>query len=635
MVKIKTRNQIIALCTFLIYSLSAHATQKNQPSEDTLKKVTTYQMNEITVTGTRSESTVRDLPMSISVVSGKQIQDRQLLSVLPVLNEQVPGLFITSRGVMGYGISTGAAGSMKMRGIGGNPTTAMLVLIDGEPQFMGLMGHPFADIYQNIMADRVEVVRGPASLLYGSNAMGGVINIVSAKLFNDTVINSLRVGYGSYNSIEPVFTNRISKGRFSSSAAISYNKTDGHRENSEFKQITGNIRLGYSFSQNWRASANMTFSRYNTSNPGAVSNPIIDNDAKISRGVSLLSLENKYDRTSGALKFFYNWGVHDINDGYFAGSQPLAYKFWSFDQMTGLSAYQSFFIKKSSRITAGLDYQNFGGNAQNRFTGGQVSNLVDTTLYDIAGYLDFSQKLGNLVTFDAGVRYDYNSQTGAQWVPQAGVSLHLPAQMELKVMAGKGFRNPTIKELFMFMSQNPNLLPEKLFNYEVSFSQSIWRNRVSYSLSLFKTDGTNIIQTQFINGRPQNVNALKISNRGVELSLNILVNKFITANANYSFLSMKYPVIAAPERKLFAGIDFKQNRLNISAGVQYVNGLYTAVNPVKKENFTLLNIRGSYKAGRYISLFATGENLLGTGYQVIEGYPMPRATFTTGFEIIF
>ena len=70
---------------------------------------------------------------------------------------------------------------MNVRGIGGAPTAGVLVLIDGNPQYMGLMGHPLADSYQSLMAEKVEVIRGPSSMLYGSNAMGGVINIITKK----------------------------------------------------------------------------------------------------------------------------------------------------------------------------------------------------------------------------------------------------------------------------------------------------------------------------------------------------------------------------------------------------------------------------------------------------------------------
>lgn len=139
------------------------------------KKVT---IEEVVVTGTRNETDVRHLPMTVSVVNREQIEYRNDPSLLPLLTEYIPGLFTTSRGLMGYGVSGGAAGGMSLRGIGGVPqeglpTTGMLVLIDGHPQYMGLMGHPISDAYQSLLAERVEVLRGPASVLYGSNAMGG------------------------------------------------------------------------------------------------------------------------------------------------------------------------------------------------------------------------------------------------------------------------------------------------------------------------------------------------------------------------------------------------------------------------------------------------------------------------------
>lgn len=140
-------------------------------------------LDEVVVTGTRNEADVRHLPMTVSVVGQNQLARRYQPSVLPALAEQVPGLFVTSRGVMGYGVSTGAAGGLSLRGMSGS--AQMLVLIDGHPQYMGLFGHPISDSYQTMLADRVEVLRGPASVLYGSNAMGGVINIVTKKKRED------------------------------------------------------------------------------------------------------------------------------------------------------------------------------------------------------------------------------------------------------------------------------------------------------------------------------------------------------------------------------------------------------------------------------------------------------------------
>ena len=125
-------------------------------------------IDSVVVTGARYASDIRHLPMSVAVVGRDEIVRRQEASVLPLLTEQVPGLFVTGRGVMGYGVSNGAAGGISLRGVGGGSAAQMLVLIDGHPQYMGLFGHPIADAYQSMLAERVEVVRGPASVLYGS-----------------------------------------------------------------------------------------------------------------------------------------------------------------------------------------------------------------------------------------------------------------------------------------------------------------------------------------------------------------------------------------------------------------------------------------------------------------------------------
>ncbi len=132
----------------------------------------TYPIDEAVVTGTRNRTDVRHLSQTVSVVNRDKIEQTMQPSLLPVLNEQIPGLFTTARGIMGYGVSGGAAGGISLRGLSGG-SARMMVLIDGHPQYAGIFGHPVADAYQTLLADRVEVLRGPASVLYGSNAMGG------------------------------------------------------------------------------------------------------------------------------------------------------------------------------------------------------------------------------------------------------------------------------------------------------------------------------------------------------------------------------------------------------------------------------------------------------------------------------
>ncbi len=366
-----------------------------QAAKDSARIARNLIIDEVVVTGTRNETDIRHLPMTISVVNRKALKQRFQPSVLPVLTEQVPGLFATSRGIMGYGVSTGAAGGMNLRGIGGSPTAGLLVLIDGHPQYMGLMGHPIADAYQTMLTDRVEVLRGPASVLYGSNAMGGVINIVTRKMQEDGVKTHAQISYGSYNTLQTEVSNRIRKGRFSSVVTGSYNRTDGHRDNMEFEQYGGYAKLGYDFNDSWKLWGDVNITQFKASNPGEAGNPYIDNDSRITRGMTSLALENHYEKSSGALSFFYNWGRHKINDGYHPGGTPQESHFNSKDRMLGVSWYQSATLFTGNRLTVGFDYQHFGGESWNRMvsTGERVPG-VDKQMDEFAGYIDFRQDLG-------------------------------------------------------------------------------------------------------------------------------------------------------------------------------------------------------------------------------------------------
>jgi len=613
-----------------------------QTGKDSTKVARSYAINEVVVTGTRSETDVRHLPMTVSVVGRPQLEASQQTSVLPVLNSQVPGFFSTSRGVMGYGVATGASGQMSLRGIGGPaqaglPTTGLLVLIDGHPQYMGLMGHPIADAYQTMMAERVEVLRGPASVLYGSNAMGGVINIVTRKMQEDGIRTNINIGAGSYGSIQTEATNRIRKGRFSSTVTASYNRTDGHRADMAFEQYGGYAKLGYDFTDNWKVWGDVNITRFNATNPGSVMKPYIDNDQRITPGMTSFALENYYEKTSGALSFFYNWGDHWINDGYQPGGEPLQYRFNSNDQMLGVSWYQSIQLFQGNRLTVGADYFHFGGEAWNQFFDGHRETSANKSLNEVAGYVDFRQDIAAWLTLDAGARVDYHSQTGTEFIPQVGLAFHLPENAEIKAMASKGFRNPTIREMYMFPPQNPDLKPEKLWNYELSFSQRLMDNRLSYGLNVFYINGENlIIRLPNPNGSGMlNQNSGEIENWGAEANVGYQFNPVWSVMANYSWLHMENPVLASPEHKLYGGVNFRKGRWSASTGIQYVKGLYTDLDAATKENFVLWDMQGSFKATNYLSFYVRGENLLAQRYEINAGYPMPKATFMGGVNINF
>ena len=608
---------------------------------DTARSVRTYALDEVVVTGTRNETDVRHLSQTVSVVSRPVIEQSMQPSLLPVLTEQVPGLFVTERGVMGYGVSGGAAGGISLRGLSGG-SARLMVLIDGHPQYAGIFGHPISDAYQSLLADRVEVLRGPASVLYGSNAMGGVINIVTRKMHEDGVRTDLHAGYGSYNTLETELTNRIRKGRFNSVVSGSYNRTDGHRADMGFEQYGGYAKLGYDLTDNWNMYADVNVTHFNASYPGPVSAPLVDGDQRITRGVTSFALSNNYEKTSGAVSFFYNWGDHWINDGYTpsAGETSQDGRFNSNDNMMGVSLYQSTQFFMGNRITFGFDWFRYGGKAWTDYVSGEDagtrSDLVDKHEDEVAGYVDFRQDIWSWLTLNAGLRVDHHSRVGTEWVPQAGLAFHLPHAIELKASATKGFRYPILREMYMFPPQNPDLQSESMWNYEIALSQTLLDGRFRYGVNVFYIDGKNLIVTlPNPNGTGMlNQNSGTIYNSGVELQAAYHINKEWSVDGNYSFLHMENPVIAAPEHKLYAGANFTKGRWSVSTGLQYIAGLYTAVgdNP-QQEDFVLWNLRGSFRICKWLNIWVRGENLLAQKYEINAGYPMPRATVTGGFYI--
>ena len=605
-------------------------------------------IDEVVVTGTRNETDIRHLPMTVSVVNREKIEQTLQPSLLPILTEQVPGLFATARGVMGYGVSDSAAGGLSLRGLNGG-SGRLMVLIDGHPQYMGLMGHPIADAYQSLMAERVEVLRGPASVLYGSNAMGGVVNIVTRKMEKDGVRTHANIGYGSYNTMQTELTNRIRSGRFTSVISGSYNRTDGHRADMGFEQYGGYAKLGYEMTDAWNVHADVNLTHFNASQPGTFTRPMLDADQRITRGMTSFAVENNYEKTSGALSVFYNWGKHWINDGYTADpddtNEAKAYRFNSRDDMTGVSWFQSVQLFAGNRLTAGVDYYRFGGEAWNKYVEGdrigERSDIADKTQHEVAGYLDLRQHIGRWLTFDAGVRIDRHSHIGTEWVPQAGLSFHLPHAVELKASASKGFRYPTIREMYMFPPQNPDLRPERIWNYELAFSQRLLDGRLSYGVNLFYIDGENLIVAVPREGAtPLNLNTGEIENSGVEAQVAFRISPTWSVNANYSFLHMENPVLAAPEHKLYAETTFAKGRWSLSTGVQYVAGLYTEVitngrGTETTEDFVLWNLRGQFRAAKWLDIWVRGENLLAQKYEINAGYPMPCATVMAGVNVNF
>ena len=517
-----------------------------------------------------------------------------------------------------------------MRGFAGS-TGQVLILIDGHPQFATIFGHPVADAYVVSDVQRIEVSRGAASILYGSNAMGGAINIITRQATEDGNHLSARLIGGSYGTQKYSLTDTWRNGRFSGVIGGNYERTDGHRVNSEFGSWTGFVKAGYELSDEWKITGNLNIAKSKAQVPGQESRPLLDATTDALRGMSGLSLENRYGKTRGAVNFYYNWGEHIVNDGYFEGGTPRPYLFESTDYMGGVNIYQAVNLFQGNTITGGFDVKLYGGNAYRDPVTEIYANHIK--LNEIAGYFLAQQQLRRFM-FEAGLRIENHKLYGTEWVPQAGVSFKAFELTHLKFSFSKGFRTPNIKELYMFAPANEELFPERSFSYDFTVSQGFLDNRLSMELTLFSIKGDNLIETvQIGEGRVQNRNVGKFSNKGIEFSLNYLILNNLSLNANYSYLDMEASITGAPKNKFYAGVIYKPGKFTLNVGAQVIDKLYLITGDTPRTtDYTLVETQIAYRPLKWMEVFVKGYNLLGEKYETMAGYPMPKATFMGGLS---
>ena len=606
------------LLLFLLLFTSGLQAQMSFMTEDTIE------INEVIVTGSQVKVNRSNIPMAVSVVNRSQIEESDESAILPILNGRVPGLFVTERGVTGFGVAQGSAGQISIRGIGGSPTTGVLMLIDGHPQFMGIMGHPLPDSYVASDVERVEVVRGPASILYGSNAMGGVINIITKKQHNEGVNGSSRISYGSYNTQKYMGSLGYKKNKFSAYISANHDRTDGHRPNSEFQITNGYLKLGYAISENFAVSTDLSLAAFESTDPGPDTlNAKVGESIDILRGYWALTLLNEFEKASGALKLFYNFGEHEITDG-----------FHSTDHNYGLNLYESFFLFEGNTITTGFDFMNYGGLAENtKAMGGKGIIFADTTITELGFYAQIQQNITEKLFLNGGVRLQHHSVYGSHWIPALGFAYQASGDFAWKGTVSKGFRSPTMRELFLW-GPNPNLDPEHIWNYETGISKSFLNNKLGAELTFYLVEGDNLI----VNAGPPTgyQNTGEVSNKGVEVEINAELAKNLKINGTYSYVNMKNPVYATPEHHFYLNAHYSFKKLHLMANIQHISNLDNDPSAaVNLESYSLLNAKATYNLTRNLKVFVSGENLLNTNYQVNRYYTMPEATAFGGLSLIF
>lgn len=592
---------------------------------------TTKVLNEVVVTGTNSGVPQKLLPYTVSVIGSRQLEATGQTQVLSAISGMVPSLFVSQRSIFGFGVSNGGSGHIKLRGVGGDRASAVLMMVDGQPQFAGIYSHHIADFYDKEYVERVEVLRGPGSVLYGSNAMAGTINVITKAARENGVKTVIQSQYGSYNTWLSSATNTVRYGKFSSLVSLSYNRTDGTVDNFDFKQADGYAKVGYDFSDKWSGYLDYTLMNFRGNDPiyPTLSNPESTDIYKqnIIRGEAAATVSNNYGTTSGTARVYYNYGNHFIDD-------PR--HFHSKDDRLGVILYQNFRPWHNASATVGFDFDTYSGeipiSGGNSHTEGSMSTISRKTVTEYSPYITLSQMFAdNLINLNGGLRMANSDKFDTQWVPQFGFSLNPGYGLTVKGNLAMGYRNPSFRELYLYRPANPDLQPEKMMNYELSVGKSFSR-WFSAEVTAYYSKGDNLIQQ--VDMKNQNTGCF--INKGIEISAHShpLDNLWLTATYSYLHTSLDN-LTGAPKNQYFLGVEWKPWRfINIGADLKGVGGLYVAEG-IRHQDYALLNLKVTWDICRYVSVFTRLENITDARYTINRGYEMPGFTAKGGFKVRF
>ncbi len=612
------RNLIISLSLLLFFG-----SVKSQSLSDTLT------IDEVVVSGMRVEVARKNLPINVSVITQEKIDEIQESAILPMISRRIPSLFVNERGVTGFGrVGSSSAGNISVRGVGGSPNAQVLVLVDGHPQYMGIFGHPLPNNYVASDLQRVEVIRGPASILYGSNAMGGVLNFITKEQKEDGVSGSMRLGMGSFNTQKLMTNTGFKSGKFDFFVSYNHDETDGHRDDMSFRIDNSYAKAGYQINDNLKLAADFNIADMKGLDPGMIDSASETFVANMIRGKTSISLMNSYDKMEGGVFAFLNFGDHDFSDG------------WkSTDENYGVSFYEGLKLFKGNLFTVGFDYKSYGGRGNAAFPPTNANKWLSVS--ETAGYVIARQSIiNNKLILSAGGRFEKHSLFGEQFIPQAGLAFHVADFMTVRASASSGYRSPTLMELYLF-APNPELKPEESNNIEAGISNSFLDGKLKTEITLYNVKGSNLIVMDYSNAPPPSrKNAGEFNHKGIELEASYYPGKMLSLDFSYSYLNMDSPKLAAPEHQLFTGLSYRINNLLIAVQANYIGGLYTSTlteitGAEIQEDYFVLNASVKYKLAESVELFLSGKNLFDAEYQIDYGYTMPGINFMSGIGIKF
>ncbi len=561
------------------------------------------------------------------VLDRKEIERSGAWNVLDALRTFIPGVYVSNRSFLGFGLGPTAGGILSIRGTGGKPNSGVLVLVDGVPSRMGLFGHPLQDLYVPEDIERVVVTEGPSSDLYGGSALGGAVEIRTRRRRTPGFETEVTTRLGRYATWEETVAHGGKKGPWDYYVTEGYRTTEGHRENSNFRMKNGTLRLGYDLGGGYSTWIHARGAKFAAEDPFHAGSNLVQ---RVSRRGFTWAAEEETEKNRGRLALFYEWGDHSFTDG------------WdSEDETWGFSSWRAMEVSPGIRVAGGVDWTRYGGKA---WSMSRTIYRGEHFLTETSGFLRGSAELGGGFRAAAGARADHVTSFGTHFLPAS--SLTWEGEVEdwetgAGVSYARAFRAPTIAELhYPFPAFNPDLDPELADNVEVfgKAGKGLFRGK----LSLFAVRGHDAIQRQ---GPPP---PFSISNtgpyrqRGVEATVRVGTDE-VGVRGGTIYLHHEGISPGAVRNRWIYGVyagsgKVPEGAIRWRADLfgETVLGLWGQPGSRShRENFTDLSATGSLQPLPYLEIMAGVRNLLDSRWHEIGNLTVPGRAAWIGLKANF
>lgn len=607
-----------------------------------------FALDDMVVTATRAESKMVDVPVNTTVISAEKIADRHYLDVADVLKD-VPGATVMDTGVGAYEKKVVLNGDERV-----------LVLVDGKRVNidMGTMSRASYDLNQMpdvSLIERIEVVKGHGGALYGSDAVGGVVNIITKKV--DHSYGKVSMGFGSHQARDAKAMYTIKEGKTGVMVAASKYK-QGYHEYKDAKTEANKRWPAASTYENEKVSVKLSQELSETSN--------LELGYDFSKFEGVRSYSTKAKSASFSNKktndFYakYNWTVNDKDQG-FIQLYRNKYDYYNAGDMyetdTGFEAQQNITLSDNNRLVVGASYRK--AKALNA-----TSYTAEKSINNKAVFVSDQWEFAPSWTLDAGVRYDKHSTAGSKTTWSAGLNKKFDENSHAYFNWGQVFKAPTLDDLYYYSYYyddrnkytyesygNPNLKPEKGDTWTIGYGTKI-ADKTSVNISYFQSKLEDAIDWDTTNSDNASVsivrNVDKQKKNGMELSVAHELNDNWDLEASYTYIRVKNNEHGSgyvrdanyiPNMYRF-GVRYHDDLWNADLFLRGGSGADKSAYVDSK--YMTLDMSVAYKATKDLSFYAKGYNLFNKAYAESAGvnggtytYPAQGRRFIIGAEYTF